>query len=273
MISDGTLKMARDAVALHRLRHPGATRAQPSVIGRGTRSAATWCVRRAVLLLGLLWWSSVAAVPATRAALAQTERVTAYRTEKITDGAIGLRDRFTAYQLAVLEKLNRTDLEHLVRLREFVLPEFWVPDDLDYSVLPARYTSSEPLFKLLVVHLPGQVFGAYESGALVRWGPVSSGRRSSQTPTGPFQLNWRSTGRASTIDPDWFMRWYFNFGNREGLAFHEYALPGEPASHGYVRLLERDAPVVVCVGRNVDAGRQQHASPEARHARVLRRPI
>jgi hypothetical protein len=37
------------------------------------------------------------------------------------------------------------------------------------------------------------------------------------------------------------MRWYFNFGNREGLAFHQYALPGHPASHGCIRLLERDA--------------------------------
>ena len=215
--------------------------AQPSASAPGTRFAPTWCVRRSVLLLGLIWWGLAAGVPATRAAVVQTERETAYRTEKISDGAIGLRDRFTAYQLAVLEQLNRADLEHLVRLRELVVPESWVPDDLAYSVLPARYLSSEPFVKLLVVHLPGQVFGAYESGALVRWGPVSSGRRSSPTPTGLLQLNWRSIGRASTIDPDWFMRWYFNFGNRQGLAFHEYSLPGEPASHGCVRLLERDA--------------------------------
>jgi hypothetical protein len=37
------------------------------------------------------------------------------------------------------------------------------------------------------------------------------------------------------------MRWYFNFGNRDGLALHAYALPGAPASHGCIRLLERDA--------------------------------
>lgn len=53
--------------------------------------------------------------------------------------------------------------------------------------------------------------------------------------------NWRSRGRSSTVDPDWFMRWYFNFGNREGLAFHAYSLPGYPASHGCIRLLDRDA--------------------------------
>ena len=37
------------------------------------------------------------------------------------------------------------------------------------------------------------------------------------------------------------MPWYFNFGSREGLAFHAYSLPGYPASHGCIRLLERDA--------------------------------
>ena len=37
------------------------------------------------------------------------------------------------------------------------------------------------------------------------------------------------------------MPWYFNFHNESGLAFHQYALPGRPASHACIRLLERDA--------------------------------
>jgi hypothetical protein len=37
------------------------------------------------------------------------------------------------------------------------------------------------------------------------------------------------------------MGWYFNFDNARGLALHSYALPGYPASHACVRLLERDA--------------------------------
>lgn len=37
------------------------------------------------------------------------------------------------------------------------------------------------------------------------------------------------------------MKWYFNFENDLGLSFHQYALPGHPASHACVRLLERDA--------------------------------
>jgi hypothetical protein len=85
------------------------------------------------------------------------------------------------------------------------------------------------------------MFGAYESGRLMRWGPVSSGAGTGPTPEGLFHLNWRAVGHTSTINPDWFMRWYFNFDNRRGLALHQFLLPGHPASHGCVRLLERDA--------------------------------
>lgn len=95
--------------------------------------------------------------------------------------------------------------------------------------------------KALVVHQPSQTFGGYEHGRLVRWGPISSGREGHQTPSGLFHLNWKSPGRHSTVDADWYMPLYFNFHNERGLAFHQFTLPGRPASHACVRLLERDA--------------------------------
>jgi hypothetical protein len=164
-----------------------------------------------------------------------------YRIETRADRTGSLQERFSESQLALLEKLNRADVAHLEQLREIVVPELWGEDELSYSVLPMRYASTEAWPTFLVVYLPGQLFGAYEFGNLVRWGPISTGTRTNPTSSGRFALNWRSSGRASTIDPDWFMRWYFNFGNREGLAFHEYSMPGYPASHGCIRLLERDA--------------------------------
>jgi hypothetical protein len=163
-----------------------------------------------------------------------------YRIEASAGSRGVLQQRFTEGQIELLEKLNRADVGHLGQLPELVVPESW-GDELSYSTLPLRYPSSEAWPTFLVVYLPGQLFAAYELGSLVRWGPVSTGSRSSPTGAGRFALNWRSTGRASTVDPDWFMRWYFNFGNREGLAFHAYPLPGYPASHGCIRLLERDA--------------------------------
>jgi hypothetical protein len=174
-------------------------------------------------------------------AIPQTERTITYRVEEMPGDVVTLHKRFTESQLELLEKLNRADRDHLGQLRTLVVPEQWVTDELAYAVLPERYPSVEPHRKVLVVYLPGQLFGAYESGRLVRWGPVSSGGRASPTPDGVFFLAWKSAGRTSTVDPDWFLRWYFNFGNREGLALHQFALPGQPASHGCIRLLQRDA--------------------------------
>lgn len=152
-----------------------------------------------------------------------------------------LLTRFSTEQIALLEKLNRADRNQLALLPELVVPDQWLPDEEPYSPLPLHYECARDQRKLLVVYVPGQLFGAYEFGVLVRWGPVSTGGRSSPTPDGLYTLNWKSTGHSSSIDPDWYMPWYFNFGNREGLAFHEYLLPGRPASHGCIRLLSRDA--------------------------------
>lgn len=152
-----------------------------------------------------------------------------------------LGERFDSDQIALLELLNRADSGHLPRLDQLIVPDSWDLPVLDYTPLPRRIDELAGRPKALVVHQPQQVFGAYEHGDLVRWGPVSTGRREHATPSGAFRLNWRSPGRQSTEDPDWYMEWYFNFHNRRGLALHQFALPGTPASHACVRLLERDA--------------------------------
>ena len=164
-----------------------------------------------------------------------------YRLTTSAAEAAELLEEATPAQVARLEQLNRADAGHLRRLPALVVPVSWTEDDLADSVLPGRYAAAATSPTFVVVHVPGQLFAAYEFGTLVRWGPVSSGRRDSATSPGLFHLNWRSAGRHSTVDPTWFMRWYFNFGSREGLAFHAYPLPGYPASHGCIRLLDRDA--------------------------------
>jgi hypothetical protein len=158
-----------------------------------------------------------------------------------TDGGAALHDRFATSQLVVLQKLNRADLRHLARLPLLVIPDLWVDDELAYSPMPRRYPAGNGHRRVVVVYQPAQVFGAYEYGVLVRWGPVSTGRRTDRTPTGLFHLNWRKQSHISTIDPDWVMPWTFNFENRVGLAFHEQDLPGRPASHGCIRMLGDDA--------------------------------
>jgi lipoprotein-anchoring transpeptidase ErfK/SrfK len=158
-----------------------------------------------------------------------------------------LREGFTADQLAVLEKLNLRDLEHLARAQPavpgLIVPLVWpaVDDVVAFSPLPDAFEWAGEHPKVIVVHQPWQAFAAYESGKLVRWGPVSTGRKETRTPSGMFNLTWRSKGRHSTDNAAWFLPWYFNFHNERGVSFHQFDLPGYPASHACVRLLERDA--------------------------------
>jgi hypothetical protein len=149
--------------------------------------------------------------------------------------------RFTADQIALLAKLNHADSAHLAHLPLILIPDRWDADQLLYSPMPQAAPQLLQEKKAIVVDLAAQVFGAYEFGRLVRWGPVSSGNRGHRTPPGTYHLNWHARVRVSTENSTWVMPWYFNFANGRGLALHEYALPGKPASHGCVRMLAVDA--------------------------------
>ena len=164
-----------------------------------------------------------------------------FRFETRRSGEASLIAGFSPSQLALLEKINRTDAAHLAEGTRLVVPDEWLLDERVYGPFPLDYVAARHEPQLLLVHLASQAFAAYESGTLIRWGPVSSGAKDSPTPAGTFVLEWRSTGHASSINPAWYMRWYFNFSQTRGLAFHEYTLPGRPASHGCIRLLARDA--------------------------------
>lgn len=151
-------------------------------------------------------------------------------------------------EVALMEKLNRCDRLHLARLTEVVVPEVWTDPELAYSPLPELWPWASAHAKALVVHQPLQLFGAYERGRLVQWGPVSTGRAETPTPSGLFNLTWKSKSRRSTDNAEWILNWYFNFVNSRGVSFHEFELPGRPASHACVRLLQRDAQWVYAWG-------------------------
>jgi len=154
--------------------------------------------------------------------------------------AKALKGRSTA-ELGLLERLNRADRRHLGRLPAIVVPDDWTDGKTAHAPFPLVWAWAVRYPKAIAVSLPAQAFGAYEHGVLVHWGPISSGRRGLETPNGLHWLNWKSKGHHSTVNETWYMPWYFNFRNRGGVAFHEFALPGLPASHSCVRLLNRDA--------------------------------
>lgn len=171
--------------------------------------------------------------PAVAAPAARTYGLEPYSAER--------QRRLSDAEVALLEKLNRRDRAHLSRLTEVVVPDVWTDAELAYSPLPDYWPWAATRPKALVVHQPMQLFGAYESGRLVYWGPVSTGRAETPTPSGLFHLTWKAKSRRSSDNAEWILNWYFNFINSRGVSFHEFELPGRPVSHACVRLLQRDA--------------------------------
>ena len=164
-----------------------------------------------------------------------------FHLEFVSDDFEQLECRFNDAELDLLEKLNRVDRERFIELGKIVVPDQWDLPETAYSPLPQWFTWAAYFPKAIVVSKELQAFGAYEDGHLVSWGPVSTGAQKSPTPNGLFHLNWRSKSHRSTVNRSWLLNWYFNFSNERGYSFHEYELPGLPASHGCVRMLRRDA--------------------------------
>lgn len=191
----------------------------------------------------------------------------AYRFEPLPKTLAELTSRFTPLQIDILEMLNRRDRAHLIRVDPptpgLVVPLTWSEDPLVYSPFPQIWPSAEPYAKAIVVHQGMQAFGAYEKGRLVRWGPVSTGRKETATPEGAYNLTWRARSRRSTDNEDWLLEWYFNFVNERGVSFHLFDLPGYPASHACVRLLLRDAQWLYAWGEqwSLDDSRREVMMP------------
>jgi L,D-transpeptidase catalytic domain len=152
-----------------------------------------------------------------------------------------------------LLKLNRMDLRHANR-RSLVVPDS-LGQELDYAPFPDQLPALTTIPTFIAVSRRVQAFGAYHYGVLVRWGPVSTGKTSTPTDTGLFFTNWKKRRTVSTENPAWILNWYVNIIGDKGVAFHQYELPGEPASHGCVRLLEEDARWIYGWTRDWQPGR------------------
>ncbi|NTW56917.1 MAG: L,D-transpeptidase [Chlorobiaceae bacterium] len=137
----------------------------------------------------------------------------------------------------ILMKVNRIDQRHLSTGRNILVPvdnhksALYVPVP---KVLPDSRGDRE-----IRIFLRRQYFGAYEKGQLVFWGPVSSGKKGRNTPPGKFFVHYKQRYKKSLKYDDAPMPFSINF--NQGYFLHQQSMPGYPASHGCVRLLEIDA--------------------------------
>lgn len=151
-----------------------------------------------------------------------------------------LQLRLGADKFAAMLKLNRIDRKHVRAGNLLVIPSANA-DLISFAPFPLQLEVAQNIPKLILVSRRVQAFGAYESGKLVRWGPTSTGKKSTPTPAGLYHANWKSKQTRSSVNASWILPWCFNLDNFGGVSFHQFDLPGYPASHGCVRLLEEDA--------------------------------
>lgn len=141
----------------------------------------------------------------------------------------------------ILNAINRVDTRHLKGLDSILVPSDYSYELKDYLPFPSYVEQLKDVNKILLFSYPAQVFAAYENGKMILTGPTSMGRKTKQTPQRLYFTNWKARETISTVDDAWILKWNFNVHNTWGVGFHEYALPGYPASHSCMRLLEKDA--------------------------------
>jgi hypothetical protein len=137
-------------------------------------------------------------------------------------------------------KINRLDRKHIRSGELLVIPDANA-SLMSVSPFPLKLEGVRSIPKLVLVSRGAQAFGAYEFGELVCWGPTSTGKKSTPTSAGLFHTNWRAKETRSSVNASWILPWCFNIDNSSGVSFHQFDLPGYPASHGCVRLLKEDA--------------------------------
>lgn len=144
-------------------------------------------------------------------------------------------------KIEIVTAINRTDKKNLAKQDSIVIPNDFSGDVVYYLPFPLEINYLADVSKVLLFSYPTQTFAAYENGVLVYSGPTNMGRKKDKTPTGLFYTNWKAEETTSTFNDEWDLKWNFNIENKLGVGFHEYELPGYPASHSCLRLLEKDA--------------------------------
>lgn len=166
-----------------------------------------------------------------------------YRLDSIseTSEVDSLRIRFNKEQQEIILALNRIDDNRLGAGLELIIPDSVGTDIMMYSPFPGSIEILHVMPKAVLIAQRIQAFGLYEDGKLIRWGPVSSGKKTSPTPNGLHYGNFKAKRKISNVNTSWILPYYFNFMNFEGVGVHQYALPGYAASHACVRLRMEDA--------------------------------
>lgn len=176
----------------------------------------------------------------------EPELIVTYRLDSLGTKVMvdSFETKYNEEQRKVLFALNRMDPSRLNPGTPMIFPDTLTADFNVYAPFPDKLEILDSIPKTVLINQRVQGFALYEYGYLVKWGPVSSGKKSTPTPNGLHYGNYKAKRKVSTVNPDWLLPYYFNFMNFEGVGVHQYELPGFPASHACVRLRMEDAQFI-----------------------------
>lgn len=150
-------------------------------------------------------------------------------------------ENYTVDERAAILALNRLDSKNKGRADTLVIPAKIDTTLMSYTPFPTELEILKDVRKFVTFSYPLQAYGVYANGVLLKWGPSSMGKKSAQTKRGLMFTNWKKKLAISTVDSEWKLPYNFNIENHMGIGWHQYDLPGFPASHSCLRLLMKDA--------------------------------
>ncbi|OWK73786.1 hypothetical protein CBW16_09870 [Flavobacteriaceae bacterium JJC] len=148
---------------------------------------------------------------------------------------------YSADERYVILALNRLDSKNKWRADTLAVPDKIDKTLMSYSPFPANVEMLKDVKKMVFFSYPIQAYSLYENGKLIKWGPTSMGKKTAQTKRGLMFANWKKELAISTVDSEWKLPYNVNVHNTLGIGWHQYDLPGFPASHSCLRLLMDDA--------------------------------
>jgi len=147
--------------------------------------------------------------------------------------------------------LNRKELRFMRIGSSLVIPDTVLPDLKAYSLFPQFYPGAVKIPKLIMVSNRFMCYGCYEYGKLVRFAACNPGKERTPSYPGRYSFNWKERYHRSSIDSDWVMPFTWNFHIDAGSAFHQFDMPGYPASHSCIRQFAEDAEWLFYWGRGI----------------------
>lgn len=137
--------------------------------------------------------------------------------------------------------LNRKEMRFVGVGQAVVIPDTVIPNVRAYSCFPQFYPGGVDLKKLILISNKYQSYACYEYGRLVRFAACNTGKEATPSFPGRYALAWKERVHRSSLDSSWEMPFTFNFHTEAGSAFHQFVMPGKPASHSCIRQFLDDA--------------------------------